>query len=574
MPWANEDVAARLAEIAALLELQGADRFRVRAYERAAALIAAAPVDLAELSDEEVAKLSGIGSAISSKIAEYRQTGVIAKLEELRADVPAGMTELVRVPGLGPKTARILCVDQGIDSVEALQRALEDGRLEGVKGVGAKTLERLRESLERMGAKDSDRRPVAAVLGMAQELRRRLLARDDVGDAEIAGSLRRMRETVGDLDILVSSAEPSAVMQAFRDDSLVAKVLAAGESKTSVLTVRGVQADLRVVDPDSWGAALIYFTGSKAHNVRLRERALRRGLTLNEYGLFDRETEERRAGRTEEEVYAALGLPWIPPTMREDAGEIAAGEDGTLPTVVTVEDLRGDLHGHSDWSGDGKASLEAMVLAAADRGWAYWAVTDHAENLSMNGLSRERMLERRRAIADLQERCEIRILDGAELNIGLNGELDYDAEFLLGFDFCVASIHSHMDRGAAEQTKRLVAAMHHPAVNVIGHPTGRRIGRRPPYDIDLEEVLGAAAETGTALEVNASPQRLDLSGEMVRRAVEGGVTLAISTDAHSIGDLDSMRFGVATAQRGWAAPEQILNCRPLDGLLEFVAAKR
>ncbi|MDP8969889.1 MAG: PHP domain-containing protein, partial [Actinomycetota bacterium] len=408
----------------------------------------------------------------------------------------------------------------------------------------------------------------------------RLRRLPEAREVAYAGSLRRLRETVGDIDLLVASPAPATVMAALRADALVARVVAAGHTKTSVIIqatggrAGGMQLDLRVVDPDAWGAALVYFTGSKDHNVRIRERAVRRGLTLNEYGLFGKDGMARVASRSEADVYAALGLEWVPPPMREDTGEVQAAAEHRLPRVVTVEDLRGDLHGHSDWSGDGKATLEEMVEAAAARGYAYWALTDHAENLPINGLSREQVLARRGRIARLQERYDLRILDGAELNIGPDGGLDYDLDFLLRFDFCVASIHGLMRRPQAQQTERIIQAMRHPAVNVIGHPTGRIIGRRPGYDIDLDAILDAAADTQTALEVNASPRRLDLAGDLIRRAVDRGVTLAISCDAHSVGELDNMRFGVATAQRGWATPGQVLNCRDLDGLLDFVAAKR
>ncbi|HWH33138.1 MAG TPA: DNA polymerase/3'-5' exonuclease PolX [Egibacteraceae bacterium] len=575
MPWLNDEVARRFSEIATLLKLDGADPFRVRAYERAAGAISACPVDLAELSDAEIAKLKGIGAATARKIAEFRDTGAIGMLDELKAQVPPGFTELVRVPGLGPKTIRALHEALGIDSVEALRAALERDELKGIPGLGPKSVQNLRESLERAGAKQDKRIPVEEALAVADELCARLAPLPGVHRVETAGSLRRMRETIGDVDILVSADGPAPVMAALRDSDLVVKVIAAGERKTSVLTVRGLQVDLRVVAREEFGAALAYFTGSKEHNVRVRERAVRRGLTLNEYGLFAKESGELVAGATEEDVYAALGLQWVPPTLREDTGEVDAAAEGRLPPVVRLEDVRGDLHGHSDWSGDGKATLEELLEAAAAKGYAYYALTDHAENLTMNGLSRERMLAQREEVARLQERFPgMRILHGAELNIGIDGSLDYDEDFLLGYDFTVASVHSHFPRPREEQTARIVRAMEHPAVNVIGHPTGRKIGRRPGYEIDLEAVVEAAVRTGTALEVNAHPARLDLSGDMVRRAVEGGATLAISCDAHRVGDLDLMRYGVATAQRGWATPAQILNCRDLDGLLAFVRAKR
>lgn len=587
MVWTNEDVAARFAEIATLLKLRGDDAFRVRAYERVAGVIGALSVDLATLSPEEVTQLKGVGASSAKKIVEYLRSGSMRMLDELRGDIPAGLLQLIRVPGLGPKTAKLLYDELGVDSLDGLREAIDSQRIRGLPGLGAKTEDNLREAIQRLGAKDTDRVPAADAIGVAEQLVADLRQVAGVVDVAATGSLRRMRETIGDVDVLVASGDPAPVHTALRDSPLVVKVLAAGEKKTSVLTVRGLQADLRVVEPDAWGAALIYFTGSKAHNVRIRERAVRRGLTLNEYGLYERPQEapeqaesvevagRRVAGRSEQEVYAALELAWIPAPMREDTGEVEAAADGTLPQVVTVADIRGDLHGHTDWSGDGKVALADMLDAAAARGYRYWAVTDHAEDLSINGLSRQRMLAQRHEIARLAERYPtMRILHGAELNIGADGGLDYDPEFLLGYDFTVASVHSLLQRPAAEQTRRILAAMEDPAVNVIGHPTGRKIGVRPGYEVDFDAIVEAAVDTGTALEINASPRRLDLGGDFVRRAVEAGATLAISCDAHSLGDLDNLPYGVATAQRGWATPEAVLNCRDLDGLLAFVHDKR
>ena len=567
MAWTNEDVARQFAEITTLLKLSGADQFRVRAYERAAGAIGAAPVDLSSLSESEMAALKGIGASTAKKIAEYLSTGSMQMLDDLRAKVPPGLVELIRVPGLGPKTAKLLHDQLGVDSVEALREAITTERLRDLPGLGAKTEANLREAIARIGAKDTARRPMADAIAIAEELCRRLAELPGVEQVTYAGSLRRMRETIGDIDILAASRDPAPVHAALRDSDLVTDVLAAGEKKTSVLTKRGIQADLRVVEPEAYGAALVYFTGSKAHNVRIRERAVRKGLLLSEYGLFDRETEERLASTTETDVYAAMDLPLIVPAMREDTGEVEAAAAGALPEVVQLTDMLGDLHGHSDWSGDGKATLEEMVAAAAARGYEYWAVTDHAEGLPMNGLSRERMRERHHAIELLQERYEMRILAGAELNIDVDGGVDYDPEFLATLDFNVASVHTLMTRSGAEQTKRIITAMHNPHVHAIGHLTGRKIGVRPPYDIDLDAILEAAVQTGTALEVNASPRRLDLSADMVRRAVEAGVTLTISCDAHSVGDLASMRYGVATAHKGCADAGDVLNTRPLQGLL-------
>lgn len=575
MTWINEDLAQQFREIATLLKLAGEDPFRIRAYERSADAIKATTRDLSTVSPAELGRIKGIGASTASKITEYLGTGTIGLLEELRGRVPPGMVELTHIPGLGPKTAKLLFERLGVSSLGALRDAIEAGQLRDLPGLGTKTEANLRAALERMGAKDVDRVPAADALSIAHALCAHLRALPQVVQVSYAGSLRRMRETIGDIDLLAASAEPGPVMEALRTSDLVREVIAAGEKKTSVVTIRGIQADLRVVEPEAWGAALVYFTGSKAHNVRIRERAVRQGLTLNEYGLFEKGSGERVASRTEEDVYAALALSWVPAPMREDTGEVQAAAAGTLPRVVQVEDLHGDLHGHSDWSGDGKASLEDMVTAAAAHGYAYWAVTDHAEGLPMNGLSREQVLARREAIKVLQDQCpRMRILDGAELNIGIDGALDYDLDFLLAFDFCVASVHTLMNRPAREQTERIIRAIQHPAVHVIGHPTGRKIGRRPGYDIDLDAIVQAAVEYGVALEVNASPWRLDLGGDLIRRAIEAGAVLAISSDAHSVGDLANMPYGVATAQRGWATPDHILNCRDLDGLLAFVEVKR
>ncbi len=579
MAWVNEELSRRFAEIATLLKISGADRFRVRAYERAADAIGAAPVDLGATPREDLTDVKGIGESTATKIIEYLDSGTMSMLEDLRQKVPAGVVELTRVPGLGPKTAVLMHERLGVASIADLEAAMADGRVAGLPGLGAKTVANLKESLRRMGAKDTDRAPAADAIALAEEICQRLAQRDDVRQVDYAGSLRRMRDTVGDIDILVASdADPAPIHEAFRAFDLVQSVIAAGDKKSSVITVRGIQADLRVVEPVAWGAALQYFTGSKAHNVRIRERAVRRGLLLNEYGIFHRTEEgeagERIASESEEVVYDAIGLAYVPPTMREDTGEVDAAIDGTLPTVVQLADMTGDLHGHSDWSGDGKATLEAMLEAAAARGYAFWAVTDHAEDLSMNGLSRQRVLERREVIRRLQDSHEMVVLDGSELNIGVDGGLDYDPDFLLGFDWTVASVHSALEKDEAVQTARILKAIESPAVNAIGHLTGRKIGKRPGFDVDLTAILQACAETGTALEVNASPRRLDLSGEMVRRAVDAGVTLTISCDAHSLGDLGAMRYGVWTAQRGWATAADVLNTRSAEDLAAFVRAKR
>lgn len=574
MSWANEELGRQFGEIAELLKLSGADRFRVRAYERARDAIAAATVDLSTLDSAALAALPGIGASTARKVAEFQRTGTVGMLVDLRAEVPAGLVTLVRIPGIGPKTARQLHDELGIDSPTALREALDANRLRGLKGLGPRTIENLDAGLARFEATATARVPLADVIGVARELRARARALASVRNAVLAGSYRRGRDTVGDLDLLVATDDPAATLRALAADDLVHEVAAAGDTKMTLRTVRDLQVDVRAVDPDAWGAALIYFTGSAEHNVRIRERALRRGTTLSEYGLFDRDDGRRVAGGDEREVYAALGLPWIPPTLREDRGEVDAGANGHLPDVVRREQLCGDLHGHSDWSGDGKASIADMAAAAAAAGLSWWAVTDHAEALAINGLSAEQFARRREALRALGEPSGVVLLDGAELNIDLDGGVDFDAAELERFDFCVASVHSALDRDADVQTARIVRAMHNPGVHAIGHLTGRQIGRRPGMTIHLDQVIAAALATGTALEVNGSPRRLDLSDAMVRQAVEAGVTLTISSDAHHPDDLGNLDFGVATAQRGWARAADVLTCRDLDGVREFVARSR
>lgn len=572
VPWANEELGRQFAEIADLLRLSGADRFRVRAYERARDAVNAAGVDLGQLDADALAALDGIGASTARKIVEFQRDGQIGMLAELRATVPPGLIALTRVPGLGPKTARQLHDELGVASLDDLRAALAAGHLQGLRGLGARTIDNLRVGLARLDATTTDRTPLADVIGIAEELVARASALPDVADAALAGSVRRMRDTIGDVDLLVATTRSVDVLAAVAADELVHEVVAGGGTRLTVRTLRDLQVDVRAVDPSCWGAALIYFTGSKAHNVRIRERALRRGTTLSEYGLFGREDGELVAGADEAEVYQALGLGWIPPTMREDRGEVALAEAGELPDVVMT--LLGDLHGHSDWSGDGRAPIEEMAAAAAAWGLEYWAVTDHAEALAINGLTAAQFAERRAVLAGLADRVGVTLLDGAELNIGLHGELDYDDEVLARFDFCVASVHTALGRDTDAQTARIITAMRHPSVHAIGHLTGRKIGVRPGFAVHFDQILEAALETGTALEVNASPRRLDLADDHVRRAVDAGVTLTISSDAHQPSEIDNLRYGIGTAQRGWARTADVLNCRDLDGLRDFVARKR
>jgi DNA polymerase (family 10) len=569
MARANDEAAALVQELADLLSITGGDAFKIRAYEKAARAIAGHPDDIAELDLAGLRKIPTVGEAIAKKVLDYTTTGTIRQVEELRTQIPAGVRALTAIPTLGPKKALAVYEELGISSVDELAAAIEAGRLRGLKGFGAKTEENILRGIELMRS-SGERVLVDAAAGVADEIVAALSALPQVERCAHAGSLRRMRETIGDVDVLAASTDPHPIMEAFTALPFVAEVIAGGDKKTSIRTDRGLQVDLRVVPPESWGAAMQYFTGSQAHNIRTREIAVKAGLKLSEYGLFGAESGELIVSRTEEEVYDRLGLPWVHPTLREDTGEIEAALKGELPSLVTVEDLRGDLHSHTDLT-DGIASLEDMVAAAADRGLEYYAITDHAPNLFMQRMTDEKMLAQRERVRELRnEHPGLVLLHGTELNIDPDGGVDWDAGFLAGFDICVASVHSHFTQDEADMTRRLVRACENPHVHVIGHPTARSIGRRPPVNADWDEVFRAAARTGTAMEIDSFPDRLDLPADLVRRAKRFGVRFSIDTDAHSIGHHRNIRYGVGTAQRGWLTPDDVINTWPLERLRAFL----
>ncbi|GAA1528955.1 DNA polymerase/3'-5' exonuclease PolX [Actinomadura kijaniata] len=572
MARANDEAAALIQELADLLSITGGDAFKIRAYEKAARAIAGHPEDISTLGLAGLKKIPTVGEAIAKKLADYNATGTIRQVEELRAQIPAGVRALTAIPTLGPRKALVLYQELGVSSVAELSEAVERGRLRGLKGFGAKSEENIRHGIELM--RQAGER---VLVDVAAELADGIVAalRDVPGCRKIthAGSLRRMRETIGDVDVLAASDDPRPLMEAFTALPLVAEVIAGGDKKTSVRTTTGLQVDLRVVPPEAWGAALQYFTGSQAHNIRTREIAFRQGLKLSEYGLFDSDSGELVVSETEEEVYERLGLPWIPPTLREDGGEIEAAREGRLPRLVTAEDIRGDLHTHTDLT-DGTAPLERMVAAAADRGLEYYAITDHAPNLVMQRMTDEKILAQRERIRELQkEYRDLTILHGAELNIDPDGGVDWDADFLAGFDVLVASVHSHFTQDRAAMTRRFVTACENPHVHVIGHPTARGIGRRAPVDADWDEVFAAAARTGTAMEIDCFPDRLDLPADLIRRALRYGVKFSIDTDAHAVAHFRNLRYGVGTAQRGWLTPDDVINTWPLDRLREFLSKK-
>jgi len=572
VPRTNDDVEQVLTEYADLLSILSSDPFKPRAYEKAARAVGGFPADLAGMDLAGILQIPGVGKSIGTKIHAYLRTGSIPELEDLRSQIPEGVRSMTLVPGLGPKKAMLLYQELGIASVDELAAAIDDERIAGLKGFGPKTQENIARGIRQLSAAGG-RVSVGVAMQAAEELLGALAGLPQVERATYAGSLRRMVETIGDVDLLVAGTDPQPVMELFTGLPLVTRVIARGETKSSVITDRGLQVDLRVIPPDSWGAALLYFTGSKAHNVRIREMAVRKGLKLNEYGLYEAASGKLLAAETEAEVYGRLGLPYVAPTLREDRGEIEAALAGELPDLVELGQLRGDLHTHTDLT-DGAASLEDM-LAAANPRYAYYAVTDHAPDLAMQRMTDEKMLAQRAHVAGLRSRFpKLRLLHGTELNIDASGDVDWDEGFLAGFDLTVASVHSHFTLPAAEQTARVIRAMEHPYVNIIGHLTGRKIAARAPIDLDLDAVFAAAARTGTALEINAHPDRLDLKDEHVLWAKRHGVRFAIDSDAHSAAHLDLVRFGVGTAQRGWLTKDDVINTWPFGRLERFLRKGR
>jgi DNA polymerase (family X) len=569
MPRSNDDVARVLTEFADLLAILADDPFKPRAYEKAARAIGGFPDELRDLDDAGIRAIPNVGKSIAEKVRSVLETGTFPELEQMRAQVPSGVRAMTAIPGFGPKKAMVVYRELGIDGLEELVAAARDGRLRGLKGFSAKTEENVLQAVQR-AQRDTGRVTIDLAMGVAEALLERLRTIPDVRRADLAGSLRRMAETIGDVDLLIASGSPAPIMDAFTGYEDVEQILARGETKSSVVTRSGLQVDLRVIPNEAWGAAMIYFTGSKAHNVRIREMAVRKGLKLNEYGLFDVETDDLIAAETERDVYERLGLPFIEPTLREDRGEIEAAFAGELPKVVTLKQMRGDLHTHTDLT-DGVATLEQMLAAARGKRYAYYAVTDHAPNLAMQRMTDEKMIAQRAKLRTLQDRYpRMTLLHGTELNIDPDGAVDWPASFLEGFDLTVASIHSHFTQSREAMTRRMIRAMENPHVNVIGHPTTRKIGRRDPVDLDLDAVFETAARTGTALEIDAYPDRLDLRDEDVRRARRYGVRFSIDTDAHAVGHLDAMRYGIGVAQRGWLTKDDVIDAWPLTKLRRFL----
>jgi DNA polymerase (family 10) len=563
LPIHNSEIAEIFYRLADLLEIEGANQFRVRAYRNAARTIAEHPRSMADMlaAGEDLTELDGIGEELARKIEQIVQTGTLTQLEEVEHRTPAELTEMLRISGLGPKRVQTIYRELGITSLDELERAAETGQIRELHGLGEKTEQKILQDLERRRERQEEKR---TRLDVAEELAEPLVAYlaqiEEVERVEVAGSYRRKKETVGDLDILAISESGEDVINRFVAYEDVDEVISKGKTRSTVVFRSGLQVDLRVVPEESHGAALLYFTGSKAHNIVLRDMALDQGLKINEYGVF--EGEERIAGETEEEIYALFDMSYVEPELREDRGEIEAAQKGQLPQLVRLEDIRGDLQVHTQAS-DGRATLEEMARVAQDRGYDYLAITDHSKYIGVTrGLDAEGLARHIEEIERLNEEMEtLLLLKSVEVDILEDGSLDLPDDILERLDLTICAIHSRLDLPREKQTERIIRAMDNAHVNILAHPTGRRIGERAPYDVDMEQVMKAALERGCFLEVNAQPERLDLDDVYAKMAKEMGLKLAISTDAHSVNELTLMRFGIYQARRGWLEAADVLNTR-------------
>jgi DNA polymerase (family 10) len=567
----NFELARLFYEMATLLDVHEESRFRVRAYQRAAQTLEALTEDVEAVAARGgLQALPGVGRDLAARIDEYLKTGRIGQLETLRGGLPPRFLGLLEIRGLGPRTAKLLFDQRGVDSVERLEAMCRSREILGVAGIREKTCENILKGIEQWKA-GRTRMPLTRARALAEQLAAALRSHGGVERLEIAGSIRRRSETVKDVDLLITSRDPARPIATLCALPSVREVLGRGETRASVRHQDGVQVDLRVVAPEAFGAALQYFTGSKDHNVRVREIAVRRGLRVSEYGVFDEATGARLAGATEEDVYAAVGLAWIPPELRENGGEIEATRDGRLPALVTADAIRGDLHAHTEWS-DGHHTLERLVDAAEARGYEYIIVSDHSQSTTIaNGLTVDRLRAQLDAVRELQGRHRIRILTGCECDILPDGRMDFPDDVLGQLDVVLAAVHSRFKQSREEMTARIVRALAHPHVDILAHPTGRLIGSREPYDVDLEAVFAAARAHGKAVEINSSPDRLDLSDAHARCAGELGIPIVISTDTHYLSELDHLELGIGVARRAWLTPAQVLNTRSLASLLAWTA---
>jgi len=568
----NEKIAQLFEELGALHEMNGDSVFQIRAYQRAARTIGHLSFPLAQAVEDgaDLKKIPGIGRAISDKILELLQTGRVSTYDRLVEELPDGVMTLMNIPGIGPKTAMLIAQELGVGTLEGVEQAAQDGRIAALPRMGQKATENILHHVQSLRTKDQ-RTPIGQALPLAEEIIGKLRQKcPDITHLFPAGSLRRWEETIGDIDLVGVSSRPGDAADALVSLEMVQEVVAHGPKKTSVVVEPGIQVDLRLGDENSFGAMLQYFTGSQQHNIRLRDYAKRQGLSLNEYGITDLATGVTEVFPNEAAFYARLGLPSIPPELRAGMWEMEAALERRLPSLVEETHLRGDLHLHSDWS-DGRDPIETLVASAAALGYEYMALTDHSSGRGIaNGLSDERLHRQIALLRSLQGEYSMTILCGSEVDIRADGTLDYPDELLEQLDVVVASVHSAMGQDSETMTRRIIRAMEHPSVTIIGHLSTRLLGRRKPVEFDLEAILRAARETGTVLEINASPERLDLKDTHAYRARELAVPLVIDTDSHQFAHLNRRRFGVAVARRAWCEPRHILNTMPLDQFLNFI----
>lgn len=563
----NIELAEVFTNIAKILKIQNENIFKIRAYERIAETLENMPMEIETIyKTGKLDEIPGVGPAIAQKIGELLETGKLKYYEKLKEAIPTGVLELLNVPDVGPRKAKLFYEELGIDTVEKLEAAALQHQLQSLPGMGKKAEENILRGLE-LYKKREQRSPLGIALLAAEGIVAELKPLAEVAQISIAGSLRRRKDTIGDIDILITSLKPENIMEKFVNLPQAKEVLAEGMTKSTILTYQDIQVDLRVVPPDSFGAALLYFTGSQAHNVHLREMAARQRLKINEYGVFQSKDDKKIAGENEQKIYEILGLRYIEPELREDRGEIEAALNNRLPALVEIGDIKGDFHIHTNYS-DGFNTIEEIVVAASKRGYQYIAITDHSQSLHIaGGLDEERLLEQIKRIEQINQSLEgITILKGIEVDIKSDGTLDISDAILKRLDIVIAAIHSGFKQERKQLTERLRKAMENPYVDIIAHPTGRIIGYREAYDIDVQEIIQIAAQTNTALEINASPERMDLSDIYVKSAREQGVLLAIDSDAHQISALDHMAYGLAIARRGWLEKEHLLNTLSFDKL--------
>lgn len=565
----NLKIAEIFRDIARILEIKGENVFRIRAYERAAQNIEGLSEDLESfIKEDRLTDIPGIGKDLSDKIKEFAKTGKIQAHEDLRKSIPGGVLDLLKVPSIGPKTAKLLYEELKIRGIPQLEEAIKKSKLEGISGIKEKTIKNILKGIE-TAKKGQERLTIAAATLVSEEFLSILKKLPQAQKVTVAGSLRRQKETVRDIDILVISNQPQKIMEIFTQLPMVKEILAKGETKSSVRTKDNVQVDCRVLEEKAFGAALLYFTGAKNFNIKLRQLAIKKGLKINEYGVFRKD--RFIAGKTEEEIFKRLGMVYIEPELREDTGEIELAMQSGLPELLELKDIKGDLHVHSLLS-DGANSIEEMAMAAKNLGYSYVAITDHSQSLKVaRGLSIADLKRKKGEIEKINSRLkDFRVLYGTETDIDSKGNIDYGNNVLKEFDLVVAALHTGFKKPKQELTKRIIKACKNKYVHIIAHPTGRLWGTREAYDIDLDEILKVAKETNTHLEINGFPQRLDLNDRNCRRAKELGVKLAISTDAHTSEQLTNMRFGVSVARRGWLSCNDVINTFGLGELLNQI----